>query len=167
LDFLGEKYFDDIICVADYEDETVNKLIKACKYRFVKDIAALLGEVLYTELKKQVKSGVCIPVPLSTRRKRWRGFNQATEIAKTVSVRNGLEYRDCLKKIRHTKAQAKLSEQARLLNLENCFVLKENAPDEIILIDDVITTGATLNECARVLRVAGAKKITIATVAKG
>ncbi len=167
LQLIGTKYFDEIICVADYEDETINKLIKACKYRFIKEIANDLGEILYKELQNQNSSGDLVPVPLSARRERWRGFNQAAEITQAIAKKTGLRYSACLKKIKHTKAQAKLSEEARILNLKGCFELCGNAPEQVILIDDVITTGTTVNECARVLKEKGAKYITVVAVAKG
>ncbi len=167
LDFLGEKYFDDIICVADYEDEIINALIKACKYRFVKEISGILAEILCKKLKAFPVRGALVPVPLSARRARWRGFNQAELIARDVAENLNVDFLPCLKRIRNKKAQAKLTEKERLENMKNCFAVAGTVPKIVILIDDVITTGATINECARVLREAGAERIIIAAVAKG
>ncbi len=167
LQLIGTKYFDEIICVADYEDETIHKLIKACKYRFIKEITRDLAELLYKELQKQHSNAVLVPVPLSASRERWRGFNQAALIAQVIAKELNMEYLPILKRTKHTKAQAKLTEQERLINMKDCFKVVGNVPNQAILIDDVITTGTTINECARVLREAGTQHIIIAVVAKG
>lgn len=168
LDIKGEQYFDAVVCVGDYEDEILGGLIKACKYRFVQEIAPELGIVLAQKIKvRQLKDFAVVPVPLSKRRERWRGFNQAVEIGQTVSRELGLECHQCLKRVKHKKAQAKLSEEERQRNMNDCFEIIGIIPQRIILIDDVITTGSTLNECARMLRLAGAKEIIAAVLAKG
>jgi len=111
-----------------------------------------------------------IPVPLSKKRWRWRGFNQAELLAKEVAEKYDLAIdKSNLIRIKHKKPQAKLNEIHRLENIKGCFnwqggnLNKKN----IILIDDVVTTGATLNECAKVLKANGAGEVWGLVVAKG
>ncbi len=111
-----------------------------------------------------------IPVPLHKKRRRWRGFNQAqgiaTEVGKNFSLKVNQEN---LIRIKHKKPQAKLGEVQRKENIKNCFAWQGNnlAGQPIILIDDVTTTGSTLNECAKVLKQHGAGEVWGLVVAKG
>jgi len=116
------------------------------------------------------KGNLIVPVPLSKKRLRWRGFNQAEILARTFVGHYGREMngRD-LVRLKHKKPQAKLSEAERLYNLKDCFVWRgaDLGKRNIILIDDVVTTGATLNECAKVLKANGAGEVWGLVVAKG
>lgn len=111
-----------------------------------------------------------VPVPLSKRRWRWRGFNQAELLSQRVAGQYGLALDSrSLIRIKHKKPQAKLAEIHRLENVKECFswqggrLKKKN----IILIDDVVTTGATLNECAKTLKASGAGEVWGLVAAKG
>ncbi|MDD4271871.1 MAG: ComF family protein [Patescibacteria group bacterium] len=111
-----------------------------------------------------------VPVPLSKKRLRWRGFNQAELLAGRVAENYGLELDSKnLVRIKHKKPQAKLDEVHRLENIKDCFVWQGSNLNKknIILIDDVVTTGATLNECAKVLKANGAGEVWGLVVAKG
>ncbi len=111
-----------------------------------------------------------VPVPLSRKRLRWRGFNQAELLARRVAEEYGLALDGGnLIRVKHKTAQAKLNEIKRLDNIKNCFVWQGGNLNKknIILIDDVVTTGATLNECARVLKANGAGEVFGLVVAKG
>jgi competence protein ComFC len=167
LDLRGDRYFDEIVCLGDYEDEILGVLIKNCKYRFVKDLSKDLGIFLAQGLLNNNLQGTITSVPLSKKRERWRGFNQAAEIARVAARQTNLSYQPCLQRIKHKKAQAKLSELERLHNMNGCFELIGKVPEKVILIDDVVTTGATVNECAKVLRLGGARYITVVALAKG
>ena len=116
------------------------------------------------------QGNLIVPVPLSKKRLRWRGFNQAEILAQSFAGHYGREMngRD-LVRLKHKKPQAKLSEAGRLINLKNCFVWQgaDLRRRNIILIDDVVTTGATLNECAKVLKANGAGEVWGLVVAKG
>ncbi len=111
-----------------------------------------------------------IPVPLSYPRLLKRRYNQAAVLARELSKLTNIKNNNLvLKKIKHTKPQSSLSEKARLKNLKNAFIV--SSPDKIkakriLLIDDVMTTGATLSECAKVLLKAGAKSVDTLTVAR-
>lgn len=116
------------------------------------------------------KANLVMPVPLSRKRLRWRGFNQAEILADIFSKKYGLEIntRD-LVRIKHKTAQAKLDEIHRLENIKECFSWQDGDLNKknIILIDDVVTTGATLNECAKILKANGAGEVWGLVVAKG
>lgn len=116
------------------------------------------------------KDDLIVPVPLAKKRLRWRGFNQAEILAEIFSKKFNLEInsRDLIR-VKHRKAQAKLNEASRLKNVKNCFAWQgENLNKRnIVLIDDVVTTGATLNECAKILKASGAGEVWGLVVAKG
>lgn len=116
------------------------------------------------------KDNLVVPVPLSRKRLRWRGFNQAELLAKKVAEKYGLALDSHnLIRIKHKKPQAKLNEIHRLENIKGCFSWQGGNLNKknIILIDDVVTTGATLNECAKVLKASGAGEVFGLVVAKG
>jgi len=111
-----------------------------------------------------------VPVPLSGKRLCWRGFNQAELLARKIAENYGLGLdANNLIRIKHKKPQAKLDEVHRQENIKGCFVWRGNNLNKknIILIDDVVTTGATLNECAKILKASGAGEVWGLVVAKG
>lgn len=112
---------------------------------------------------------IIIPVPLHKKREKWRGFNQSREIAKVLSENFNLKIHENLIRVKHKKPQAKLGESQRKKNILDCFRWEGNQLQnyDIILIDDVVTTGSTLNECAKTLRKAGAGEIWGLVIAKG
>ena len=111
-----------------------------------------------------------VPVPLYPLRKRERGFNQAEELARTLGKRVGLPVMNVLKRVKKTEAQAKLRRSERLRNQMNAFELKSEFDlqgKKLLIIDDVFTTGATVNACAQILKQAGASSLSALTVARG
>ena len=112
---------------------------------------------------------VVVPVPLHPARKRERGFNQAEVLAELLSARAGVPLRPILERIRYTTTQTAFDRTERMENLHNAFRLRKNADVRdlrVLLIDDVLTTGSTLSECARVLKAAGALSVHAATAAR-
>jgi len=115
---------------------------------------------------------VVVPVPLHARKLRQRGFNQAEMIARAalkLTAAQRFELQTVLERTRETQSQIGLSRHQRRENLRGAFAV--TAPEEIrgrdvLLVDDVFTTGTTVSECARVLRRAGAAKVCVATVAR-
>jgi ComF family protein len=108
---------------------------------------------------------VVVPVPLHRSRRRARGFNQAAELA----GRLGVPVLDVMKRTRATPSQTGLSAAARRSNVKNAFTLRRGldvAGLRIVLVDDVSTTGATIEACARVLRDGGAVEVSAATAAR-
>lgn len=113
-----------------------------------------------------------VPVPLHPRRQRERGFNQSAELARLLARFTGLPFHGLLRRTRYTTAQAALNRQQRLANLAGAFTVTRQAPKllagkNILLIDDVFTTGSTAHECASVLKKsAGAARVIVLTVAR-
>ena len=108
-------------------------------------------------------------VPISNRRRFRRGFDQSQLIARVVAQELGLPLVAAAKKIRHTKPQSTMGDAAhRRANILGAYQVTDPAvlkDKRILLIDDIITTGATASECSRVLLTAGAKEVKLATVA--
>jgi ComF family protein len=112
---------------------------------------------------------VIVPVPLHPTRKRERGFNQASLLAELLSAQISIQSRPLLERIRYTTTQTALDRAERMENLHNAFRLRKNMNVRdlrVLLIDDVLTTGSTLSECARVLKDAGVISVHAATAAR-
>lgn len=111
-----------------------------------------------------------IPVPLHPRKVRERGFNQSAILGAALSRRTGIRfYPKSLIRVRYTKTQTRLSRRDRLDNVNGAFQASGKVPlngKSILLIDDVYTTGATVNECATVLARAGVVKVDVLTLAR-
>ena len=110
-----------------------------------------------------------VPVPLHPARKRERGFNQAELLAELLSARAGLTLKNALERIRYTTTQTAFDRAERMENLHNAFRLRKKLDVRglrVLLIDDVLTTGSTLSECARVLKAGGALSVHAATAAR-
>jgi len=133
-------------------------------------LAAFIQRSLAGESVLWKEVDAVVPVPLHPRRKRERGYNQALVLAAEVAGFKGLDLLDkCLVKIRNAPPQASLEARARRENVRGAYrtAREKNLRGKIILlVDDVYTTGATLRECARVLKKAGAKEIRAITVAQ-
>lgn len=164
-----------------YSHELVKKTIHAFKYQYAKEIARPLSATLCRFLDKNnfldhiasTKTRILVaPVPLSDFRERERGFNQATQIARLISAHFDIPLAEkLLRKDAYTRPQADIhGKETRAANIAGAFSVRH--PDEvrgkvIILLDDVYTTGATMRECATVLRDAGAREVWGVTVARG
>lgn len=156
------------------ETSSVRKAIHSYKYRRVRGFAPLFGQMIlsYAEYHRVVMpaGSVVVAIPLHPRRERARGFNQADLLARDVCSRTPLCYgQDALKRIRPTSVQASLMGSMRKRNIEGAFAVPDPGRilgNIIILIDDVKTTGATLNEAARTLKEAGARRVWAVTVAR-
>ena len=147
-------------------------LILGFKFSDRTDLRKLFAKWLYLAASDIIKEGVdmIIPVPLSYQRLIKRRYNQAALMAKEFSVFTGIEI-DFLNlvKIRHTRPQAILKGNARLKNVKGVYQIKHPhrvKGKRILLIDDVMTTGATLNECTKVLLKAGALSVDTLTLAR-
>ncbi len=115
-----------------------------------------------------------VPVPLHRKRFQHRHFNQAGEISRELSRHTGLPVLDALKRTRATGHQTALTRSQRLENLRGAFAITAAgrrriaaAPAGAVLVDDVLTTGSTVDECAKILRRAGFREIYVVTVMRG
>lgn len=120
-------------------------------------------------LVDEVIDGI-VPVPLHRLRKREREFNQAEILARDLARRRNLPFLDALNRLRYTVTQTHFDRRRRMQNLRDAFELRQNVSVQgkhLLLVDDVLTTGSTLDECARVLLEAGAESVRALTVARG
>jgi ComF family protein len=170
------KYLNDLYFPVNYEGFLVKKLIQTFKYPplvrdLKKEISLLIfAHFLLLDKFPNFSNFVLIPIPLSKNKLKWRGFNQSEEITKELAENLKIPLiKDCLVKIKETKDQIELSEKEREENVRGAFFVKnkeEIVGKNVLLVDDVFTTGATMEEAARVLKEAGAKKIVGIVVAK-
>jgi ComF family protein len=170
--------FERAVAYGSY-DAGLRDLIHLLKFQQVRPAAALLGRMLaetIANLEPIVPSGkiAVIPVPLHKSKQAQRGFNQAEMIARTALKHLAQPKRfdlctGALLRQRETGSQIGLTRHQRRANLRGAFAVNEPtriANRDILLIDDVFTTGTTASECARVLRRAGAGRVWVATVAR-
>jgi ComF family protein len=135
------------------------------RYLVARWLTAALGD----ERIRDLRFDVMIPVPLHPARQRERGFNQASLLAELLSEQMSVQYQPWLERVRYTTTQTALDRAERMENLHNAFRLRKNADVRrlhVLLIDDVLTTGSTLSECARILKRAGALSVHAATAAR-
>jgi competence protein ComFC len=149
-----------------YRDETMRMLIHRLKFKGIRDAAAPLAEIMAGYVSKLALSPadyVAVPIPLSERRRRERGFNQSELIAMALARRLGMPLETAaLVRMRHSSPQSLSASVAeRKENVKGCFAAANGSlrSENIILIDDVTTSGATFLEAARTMKAAGAKKI--------
>jgi len=166
-----KSYYLNGALIALYYDNLIRKLIKSAKY---KPYFYSLLEKLTLILVKKIKNSplyknyflkenfILLPIPLTLRKKAERGFNQAEIIASTLSLQLNLPLDlKILKKIKNTKSQSLLSLKERRENIKNSFKVDPSKVKgrSFILVDDLITSGSTINEAAKILKKAGAYKI--------
>lgn len=149
----------------------IKDLILSFKYKENYLAGRLLGEFLCEIIEdNDLKFNIILYVPLSKKSMKKRGFNQCEILAKKVSEKYNIPISKSLVKVRETKEQKILSREDRKNNIIDAFDVinsKDIADKNIILIDDVITTGVTALECEKILKEYGARKVNILTVAKG
>ena len=170
------KNLNDLYFAASYSSPLIKKLIQSFKYEpFIKELAKTLSSLIINHfqlLEKQpiFPNHVLIPVPLRIKRLKWRGFNQSEEIGKELAKYLKLPLsNNVLIKTKETPAQVELDGDERRENLKKVFVVENKNlinGKKILLIDDVYTTGATMEECAMVLKTAGAKEVIGVAVAR-
>lgn len=164
--FFKHQYLNGLISIWAYEG-VVRKAILALKYRFASEIAREMAELFSQALKQRFlpfQDPILVPVPLARKRQNWRGFNQSAVLGKLICQKMNWDFQpDLILRHKNTRPQAELSQKDRRLNIQGVFVMNQskmqNTGRDILIFDDVATTGATLEEAAKVLRHAGAKKI--------
>ncbi|MBP9714871.1 MAG: ComF family protein [Candidatus Pacebacteria bacterium] len=164
----------------DYRHPPVKKLIWQLKYNKKRRLADILGQLMYENIILELsdlsilenfREPILIPIPLSQKRLKERGYNQALLLCEKIEkINKDLKIsKNVLMKIKETEHQVNIKDRSeRLKNLIGTFAIKnENLIQKrnIILIDDVTTTGATLGEARKILKNAGAKKIIAFTIA--
>lgn len=153
---------DQLISCGDYEG-ALEESIKALKYGFRKQLAPLLAkELAVASVRLKRRPDVITWVPMHDRQLRWRGFNHSELLARELAKIVGIPARPLLTKCRQTAFQVSLSPIARAGNVVGCFELAPQADvagKRVAIVDDVVLSGATLQEAAKVLRRAGAKSV--------
>lgn len=159
--------------VALYEyNRPLKELLYHFKARQKKRLHHHLGTLAAARLRDESflnRIDIIVPVPVSAKRRRQRGYNQARLLALETSKEWSIGIKEVLKRVTQKEHQKNMSYARRFLNVPGCFAVKRGADiagRSILLVDDVLTTGATINECARVLKAAGAGDIFSVTLAR-
>lgn len=175
-------HFEFALAAMDRCEETL-QLVHRLKYGREIHLAAELGNLaagVFSDRRYQValqEKWLLVPVPLHRSRLRKRQFNQAEEIARAVALKCGLQTANVLKRVRRTETQTRLTRKQRMDNLKKAFAVRTSWRGEkpvalarakgVVLVDDVFTTGSTVDACARVLRKAGVKRVAVISVLRG
>lgn len=167
---LKKVYFDSAHSVLAYEGK-VHDWIGSFKFFRQFHVGRTLAGMMSQSRLNWASIDAVTPVPMHFWRHLRRGFNPSAVLAYALAGRVGKPFWTVLKKQRHTKPQTKLSREARLENIKGTFLVSKRARKKIVgknllLIDDVLTTGATTNECAKALKKAGAQKVVVLTLAR-
>lgn len=166
----GRRPLLDQAAVAFYFEGPLREAIHCLKYDHVQRMAAPLGDLLAHYMQQYpLPADAIIPVPLHPRRLAERGFNQSELLARRLAALHGLPILAAgLARRRDTAHQVGLDAQARRENVRDAFVWAHNGPPpaRVLLIDDVLTTGATLGACAHALRAAGTREVRALVLAR-
>jgi ComF family protein len=176
---------DGLVSFYNYHDEKIAKIIITGKYKFIPDVFKILGQMVASKINDSNEYKLSyfakakkdeptinyqlVPIPLHPSRLRWRGFNQSEVLAGKISELLNIPCTSVLVRCKLTKTQKDLNKADRQKNLKDAFKLTPNADmknKNIILIDDVTTTGSTLNQAAKILKQHGAAQVICLTVAR-
>ncbi len=169
-----EQRFDFECNVSAYRSRgAVRELVHRFKYDgqyyLRKPLGALLCRAMDDVRIRRQPADALVPVPLHPRRRRERGFNQAEVLCRLLSRHTALPVWPALRRVRFTETQTHFAREERRKNLRGAFAARFRWPvngGHLLLVDDVFTTGSTVQECARVLRLAGAASVRVVTVAR-
>lgn len=163
------KYLDCIRAALPYDSSPlVRRAVHTLKYRRVPGLHITLAQLIVRSLQIEDFQGVLCPVPLHWTRQFWRGFNQAELLAHVVGEGTNLPVKQLLRRARPTGSQARRNRSERLIALDEAFRVKRSTmPKTVILIDDLATTGSTLDACAYTLKKAGVERVEGWVVAHG
>jgi len=147
-------------------------LLHKLKYEGRPELARVIARLMADRLKNEgLRTDVIIPVPIHKKKLEARGFNQSYEIAVELGRKLGKPVIDCMERKRETKAQYDLDKLQRQLNIIDAFSVRlsynVDKYKSILLLDDIYTTGSTVNECSKTLKEAGAGDIYVITAATG
>lgn len=169
---LGSKYL--LASATSYNDKVIKNIVHFLKYKKWKSLENIIKPIIekYIEsIDYNFNDFIVVPIPLHSDRQKERGFNQAEIIGKIISTKLNLALENqIIKRNRYTEPQAKSkTSEERKNNIKNCFSivnLEKIKNKNIILVDDIHTTGSTINEASETLKCAGVKKIIAFVLAK-
>lgn len=155
------------------EDNPIQILVHGLKYRQMRNIGKFFGRMIGFEISKNIRDNFdcIIPVPLHVSKKRERTYNQSESISMGISETLKIDVMNkCLKRVKYTQTQTRLNREQRRENVSGAFKINKHYSDRIpgkniILVDDVVTTGATILECARILKDENAGRIMVCSIA--
>jgi len=163
------KPLQGIVAAFYYEEGPIKEMVHNFKYNSILEFKGILGQGL-AAAAKDLRGDIVTFTPLHPRRLSQRGYNQAEILAREASRNLKIPVQNLLTKTKHTKRQVGLLGSKRRKNLTNVFRSRKGIDiknKKILIVDDITTTGTTLNECARVLKAAGAKEVWGAVIARG
>lgn len=146
-------------------DGPVARLVRRYKYGGDKWLCACMADAMAAVIDMAGVDAVC-HVPLHGKRRRSRGFDQAEALAKRLAAQSGRPFVGALRRVRNTRTQTRLNARQRQDNMRGAFESVGPVSGRLVLVDDVLTTGATAAECAAVLTAAGAQSVTVLTFAQ-
>lgn len=150
---------DDLLVASTYAG-IMRRLIIDFKFKGKLSYGEIISEIMIEKLLERNLSEIVLTfVPMHPRRERERGYNQSKILAETIAKKLDLKCQEVFEKVKDTKFQVGLKKDQRQENLKNAFAVKK-APEEMIIVDDVITTGTTISELVKVAKASGIKKVT-------
>jgi ComF family protein len=170
---LGLRGFDAVYSYGSYEG-ALRQLVHLFKYAGVRPLAGTFGRFLAQALPRETTFDVIVPMPLHWFKKWQRGFNQSDDLAREVGKKWNVPVRSVIRRKKATRPQAGLTNARRRANMQGAFQIagkkvmrgKPLAGMRVLLVDDVVTTGATASACARVLKRAGAAHVALLALAR-
>lgn len=166
-----DKYFNMAFSCFQYKDMG-KTIIHMLKYEGCKEISYVLARLMHQKIKDEaIRFDAVVPIPIHKAKEEKRGFNQAKLIAEEIAAAIDIPLWDCIIRTKETAEQFKLDKIHRNLNVHNafCINLLYNSVKykNVLLVDDIYTTGSTVNECSRILKQYGVQNVYVITAATG
>ena len=165
---LGLQGFDAVYSYGSYEG-SLRELVHLFKYSGVTPLARTFGRFMIQALPRETAFDVVVPMPLHGFKKWQRGFNQSDLLAREVGKKWNVPVRNVIRRKKATRPQSGLTNAKRRANMQGAFGMPRGrslAGMRVLLVDDVVTTGATASACARVLKRAGAAHVALLALAR-
>jgi len=165
---LGLQGFDAVYSYGSYEG-SLRELVHLFKYNGVRPLTATFGKFLVQALPRETNFDVIVPMPLHWLKQWQRGFNQSDDLAREIGKKWNVPVRNVIRRKKATRPQSGLTNAKRRANMQGAFGMPRGrslAGMRVLLVDDVVTTGATASACARVLKRAGAAHVTLLALAR-
>jgi len=165
---LGLRGFDAVYSYGSYEG-SLRELVHLFKYNGMRPLARTLGWLMVHALPRETTFDVIVPMPIHWLKKWQRGFNQSDDLAREIGKKWNVPVRTVVRRKKATRPQAGLTNAKRRANMQGAFRMagrKSLAGMRVLLVDDVVTTGATASACARVLKRAGAAHVALLALAR-